>query len=542
MQRLIFKVSFLLILCTSEAQTVKWVVHEGGLYDEKCTGMTVDMDGNIFIIGTFENSTDFGGQIINGEDLSEIYIAKYGADGTFRWIRGGIGQGIAGAHGIVTDQQGNVYVCGQFKDTMQLDMHTTLTTNGSFDPYLAKYAPDGQLVWVRKGITTGASNANDLSIDDKGNIYMVGEYSGEIRLGDTILINGSHRHVYLAKYSNDGLFQWVRTTMGYYRHNANGVALDQEGSIYVGGHFDTIIHFIYDSVYLWNQGWGTDLFLAKYDQEGNFQWVEHMPSTIDGNCEALLFNGHHQLLFLANYQGDVHFGNHILNHNLSFTDGIAQYDLDKKKWEWAIIPPGDLTFRVQPMAVDPAGHIYTTGNMTHDIVFGSDTVKKIGLYDILVSHFNPEGNNIWVNNFGGTDFTMGTAICTDAHSNIYIAGNFEDTLTVGGNVLTNQGSKDLFITKISSVNFTPSIEQATLLLNVNPNPCQGLVQIHWPFSNWKGRAVASVYNINGQLVYEKILSDRRQTWTIDLGHLAKGMYLVKTELDNYHFCNKIIVQ
>ena len=55
---------------------------------------------------------------------------------------------------------------------------------------------------------------------------------------------------------------------------------------------------------------------------------------------------------------------------------------------------------------------------------------------------------------GNEDVTSGNAVATDAAGNVYVAGTFEDTLTLGSGAdtltLTGNGSSDGFVAKYSA--------------------------------------------------------------------------------------------
>ena len=61
--------------------------------NSRTTAMQVDMMGNLFVTGTFQGETDFGGTSLNATS-QDIYVAKFdGNQGTLSWViyGGGIG-------------------------------------------------------------------------------------------------------------------------------------------------------------------------------------------------------------------------------------------------------------------------------------------------------------------------------------------------------------------------------------------------------------------------------------------------------------------
>lgn len=103
------------------------------------------------------------------------------------------------------------------------------------------------------------------------------------------------------------------------------------------------------------------------------------------------------------------------------------------------------------ISVDANGDSYMTGFFaTHRIVFGTDTLinDALGIPDFFVVKHDAMGNVLWAKSAGGTSDDMGNSICTDANGNSYVTGYFASpTITFGTIILTNGGSKDIFVVK-----------------------------------------------------------------------------------------------
>jgi hypothetical protein len=105
------------------------------------------------------------------------------------WHLTGGGPSVDFIHEIVQDKSGNIVVTGAFSGTVDFDpgpgvfnLSIDLQHTKS-DAFVAKYTPNGSLLWAKK--FGSAQNVADagllLAIDDTNNIYMVGEYQGDIQ-------------------------------------------------------------------------------------------------------------------------------------------------------------------------------------------------------------------------------------------------------------------------------------------------------------------------------------------------------------------------
>jgi len=131
-------------------------------------GISAIVDGSSLITGIFTKETTFGKGEMNETSLSApgtaMFIARYNPDGTLNWADKAIGTSdlsyeVSGEK-VATTIDGYSYVTGYFRNTSIFGQgeskETTLISNGQEDIFLAKYNPDGKLVWlscIRSGLT-----------------------------------------------------------------------------------------------------------------------------------------------------------------------------------------------------------------------------------------------------------------------------------------------------------------------------------------------------------------------------------------------------
>src|SRR5690606_11752173 len=93
---------------------------------------------------------------------------------------------------VETDAAGNSYVTGYI--TGQTDFNTTssfASAPGNGDIFVAKYALNGQLQWVRKFGGSFSDRAYDLALDVNGNVFITGQFYGSVTFdGNTITSAG----------------------------------------------------------------------------------------------------------------------------------------------------------------------------------------------------------------------------------------------------------------------------------------------------------------------------------------------------------------
>ncbi|MBK8291243.1 MAG: hypothetical protein IPK96_10185 [Flammeovirgaceae bacterium] len=123
------------------------------------------------------------------------------------------------AHSIALDNLGNVFITGDILGDSGWNAvfgkgqtnETTLFINGLF---IAKYDPQGNLLWVKGGVQSNSIIGYGVATDNSGNCFVTGRFSNEAvfgagELSETTLI-GSFGEIFLAKYDPDGNLLWPK--------------------------------------------------------------------------------------------------------------------------------------------------------------------------------------------------------------------------------------------------------------------------------------------------------------------------------------------
>ena len=253
--------------------TYLWANGTGGFQDNNAYAITTDAANNIFVAGYFSSPTiSFGDTTLTntGTGTDDIFLVKYNNSGIVQWARNANGANDDIATALGTDASGNIYLTGTFASTTLLFNTATLTnTGGNYDAFAAKYNTSGGVVWA-KSIATGTTSnyTYSLALDDTANLIIAGNFgSGSITFGTSTITNSNtgYYDLFIAKYNSSGTSLWANTT-GAGGSNANGVATDQSGDIYLTGAFsDSAFYFGSNELLNAVHTGSTDMFLAKYD-------------------------------------------------------------------------------------------------------------------------------------------------------------------------------------------------------------------------------------------------------------------------------------
>lgn len=213
-----------------------WMKTIGGndsIYYDESNDIHVDAFGDIYI--TFK-AAGFN-VTYNGQTLSDVgSIGQYGGEGVllkvntngdYLWHDSGTVASVF--EKVITDAAGNVYLTGNYYETITLGGAITLTNpspNTTQDMLVAKYQRNGTILWAKKAGGTPQNTfayGIDLKINPQTNqLIVLVQGEGPVYF-DTVLMpfNGSvDKGMLLVSYNLDGSLNWVKRvmdadTMGY---------------------------------------------------------------------------------------------------------------------------------------------------------------------------------------------------------------------------------------------------------------------------------------------------------------------------------------
>lgn len=267
---------------------LEWARIDGYRYNEKALSIACDNSGNIVICGYYKDTTKFDGKLIPSMGLKDMFVAKYDANGNILWVKNAGGAGDDEAKAVMCDGLGNIYVCGMYSDGAIFGTVTYTTANtpyGKFyDGYVAKYDPEGTLLWLRKIEGDYDDVAWSITKDNGGKIYVSGEFSGAKFDGITDVWPNGRQDAFVVCYDQNGNYQWVSHGGGPVADRARGIGCDGT-TIFLTGQFGLNATFGSASV---SAADSSDIFISALDNAGNFLWTK----TVGGIADTFELNGY----------------------------------------------------------------------------------------------------------------------------------------------------------------------------------------------------------------------------------------------------------
>ncbi|WP_417264985.1 SBBP repeat-containing protein [Brumimicrobium sp.] len=457
---------------------------------------TVDFDPGL---GTFELSSS--GYTTPPYISPDVFVSKLDENGSFLWAKSLGGVANDGGSDVATDVNGNIYISGSFVGTSDFNPDSStynLTSNGDRDAFVLKLNSNGEFVWAKSFGGSQADGIKSLTIDGNGNIYTTGEFRGTVDFdpgsGTYNMTSAGNTDAFITKYDANGNFEWAQQLGNAGYDTGESIVVDSYENIYfTGGTWSSGNYQIFISKvdangnFLWTKelgdtGVGLDIgYSIITDNDGNNYTIGQFQNTVDFDPGP----GEHNLTAM----NDIFVLK--LNSNGEFV-WVKQFGSSSNGYGSGY----DIT-------LDPNGNIYGTGRFAQTIDFnpGPDVynlTSETNSYDAFMFKLTASGDFVWAKSFGGEEIITGTSIFCDNSGNLYTAGVFQNSGNFdqvnGGEILTSSGGYDLYILKLEnpSASMTKNKQK---LLSIYPNPSKGKLHIN---GNYKS---AEIYDLNGKKLF-----------------------------------------
>jgi|694.fasta_scaffold08122_15 Ca2+-binding RTX toxin-like protein len=326
-------------------------------------------------------------------------------------------------NGITTDESGNIYVVGGTSGN--LPGYSNL---GVSDAFLTKYtaSASGNPVWTKQFGSSSSDTANGISIDDDNNIYVTGFTYGDFSGNDNLGVWDA----FITKYDASGNKVWAKQFGSSTNDYATAIYTDIAGNSYITGYTFGVVSGT-------KTAGVSDVFVAKYDANGNQIWIDQFGSSSSDNANGVTIDSSGNV-YVVGYTASTLPGNTKLGINDAFiTKYNASGDIVWIKQFGSSV--SDIAYGV---STDTSGSIYVVGQ-TYGALAGN---SSLGSTDGVLAKYDGNGTQNWIRQFGSSNSDNARAVTTDISGNIYVAGDTYGSLSG----YTNLGSNDGFLIKYNA--------------------------------------------------------------------------------------------
>jgi PKD repeat protein len=367
---------------------------------------------------------------------------------------------------IASDKNGNIYVSGTARGTIQFGNGKMFNSNaGSDDFFVAKYDSTGQCQWVYMDGSEGNDHANALILGNNNDIYLTGFISGRPAKADA-LVKGEIDGFVMRLNSTDGKVKWFKTFGGPLSDQGRSLAFDERGEgrkIYLvgvveGDNQNTNIDLNKEMV----KADSRDGFLAMLDGDnGEFQHLSMMRGPNVQIPETVTVDKAGNAYVAGAFLRSISFS--TADQSLKSLDTvdvfIAKWGLINKQFIWTARAASDREDFAYDIEVDANQNVYVTGMHKGNLI--ELPLTSSGDENAFLGKWNANGKAVAGRNGfndGNRDYHGGIALTKSG--NIVIAGSFSSTTgqfpMSSGKMVQGRGVTDIIVTELEPNQLAPT--------------------------------------------------------------------------------------
>lgn len=244
---------------------------------------------------------------------------------------------------------------------------------------------------------------------------------------------------------------WFKRGLGNGYENMNMLATDPSGNVFASITTALGSTFSIGGV-LGSVPSAKTILLTKFDSAGNTGWIKSVGSVFDPNAEeptsapVCSSPGDNSVVWAGDFSGSLP----LVSPPLA---AVEKKDVFITKltmagdvlWARALGGPGNQF--AGGLAVDSIGNIYLAGSFQNQITIGSETLTSRGGEDIFVAKLNADGVPLWTKQIGysGRDTSPGVKLTRQGE--LLVFGTVQGGVLVDGHFTEGSYSSDGFVAK-----------------------------------------------------------------------------------------------
>ena len=213
-----------------------------------------DVAASVDRTGNAQQDGNWTLEVATGTVVTPLKIPSYQSVLSREWAKKWGSNSSDQGKNITLDNEGNIYLTGQFFGTMEYDPSTApLESTGGHDIFIFRLDASGNVVWANQLGGNGNDEGSGIVVDGGNQIYLIG----------SLVTDSGDKNIVIAKLDHsNGEILWEKQFGSSEDDEGYGIAVDSENNIYITGRFAGTVEFDSATVPLESAG-GHDIFIAK---------------------------------------------------------------------------------------------------------------------------------------------------------------------------------------------------------------------------------------------------------------------------------------
>lgn len=521
--------SFTLIIhFTTLGQTYQWAQKTS--YSDKTWGKNIGTDGsgNIYSLSKFDCYS-------HSSSPTGFMVNKYSSSGTLIWEQKIINSpSNSQPPSFKVDDNGNLYIMTNGTLTIAgQNFNVSYQTSTT----LFKMDSDFKLLWFHSFSAWG----NDLTIDDKKNVYITGTLNGTATFGsynfDNTADSSANAGIFVVKYDSLGNCKWARSD-GSWLSFGKKIGVDKQGNVTISGTFYG--QCIFDTLSLMEAN--GDNFIAQYDNNGAFKWARQLK---DYTFIFSIASDNNSNTYVSGMFGQTaQFGTYTLT-SIEKEIFVVKYNTNGNViWAKSFGGPGYEDGYTSVMA---GNELLIAGSFPNAISFGTYYFNVLGMENFYIAKLDTNGTCVWAAKQPEPSSGLTGINCIDTKdgNEIYIAGAFTNELNLGSTAFVSGGTPRGFVSKMKingGINGISTVNKKDDHFTAYPNPAKNILTII--YKGTAGHLTLKLLNSHGQELYTEVPPPATLNYlkVIDLSKYPKGIYFVQINTGNTSEVRKIVLE
>jgi uncharacterized delta-60 repeat protein len=326
--------------------TLSWAKRIGNTSLDYGYGATTLSDNTAVVTGTFYGTATFGpGEpnqtILTSSGSMDVFIARYNTNGTLVWAKRAGGTSSDYGLGVTTLSDNSTVVTGYYNSSATFGSgepnQTILTSYGGSDIFVARYNPDGTLLWAKSaGGTDNYDEGHSITTLSDDSTVVTGYFYGMAIFGlgepnQAIMLSAGYYDIFVARYNTDGTLAWVKGVGASSVDHGYGItSLSDDTTVTIGFYNGTVTFGEGEPNETTLTGYSNG-FLAKYNPDGTLSWAKQFGGEDSDSGRAITTLSNNSVVGTGYFEGSATFGGGepnetILNSAGGFDIFIANFE------------------------------------------------------------------------------------------------------------------------------------------------------------------------------------------------------------------------
>jgi hypothetical protein len=222
-----------------------WKKLLGGVDNERAFSAARMPDNGVVVLGTFEGTVNFGGSNLTASGSSDLFVARFDADGDHLWSSryGGSGVDVASTTlpAIAAGSSGAIYFVFSTTATTIPFGATTFTNAGGRDGLLVKLLANGTVSWMRAWQSSADEAVDAVVVLDDDSVWTAGRFTSAVNVdgvaGTDFSPTGTGEDLLLVRYDTNGSLMMGKAFNGTDYSTVRRLSRGTDASLILAGSF-----------------------------------------------------------------------------------------------------------------------------------------------------------------------------------------------------------------------------------------------------------------------------------------------------------------